>query len=162
MWCCSPFPRSAERWRLSFCLKILLWWDCRAGILSPIEAGVKPQHLLAEDLLLLKEGNCLRDHALAALRGLADRRLAEFEATSLPTLVQMVDNGIGTTLLPTLAIDAGLLRGTQLVTRPLLSDELARKISLIWRRGTGRREEFRLLAKELSARAKMATKPEAR
>ena len=55
-----------------------------------------------------------------------------------------------------------LLRGTQLVTRPLLSDELARKISLIWRRGTGRREEFRLLAKEHSARAKMATKPEAR
>ena len=126
------------------------------------EAGVKPQHLLAEDLLLLKEGNCLRDHALAALRRLADRRLAEFEATSLPTLVQMVDNGIGTTLLPTLAIDAGLLLGTQLVTRPLLSDELARKISLIWRRGTGRREEFRLLAKELSARAKLATKPEAR
>ena len=125
------------------------------------EAGVKPQHLLAEDLLLLKEGNCLRDHALAALRRLADRRLAEFEATSLPTLVQMVDNGIGTTLLPTLAIDAGLLRGTQLVTRPLLSDELARKISLIWRRGTGRREEFRLLAKELSARAKLAKKPEA-
>ena len=125
------------------------------------EAGVKPQHLLAEDLLLLKEGNCLRDHALAALRRLADRRLAEFEATSLPTLVQMVDNEIGTTLLPTLAIDAGLLRGTQLVTRPLLSDELARKISLIWRRGTGRREEFRLLAKELSARAKLAKKPEA-
>ena len=59
-----------------------------------------------------------------------DRRLAEFEATSLPTLVQMVDNGIGTTLLPTLAVDAGLLRGTQLVTRPLVSDELARKISL--------------------------------
>ena len=126
------------------------------------EASVKPQHLLAEDLLLLKEGNCLRDHALAALRRLADRRLAEFEATSLPTLVQMVDNEIGTTLLPTLAIDAGLLLGTQLVTRPLLSDELARKISLIWRRGTGRREEFRLLAKELSARAKLATKPEAR
>ena len=119
-------------------------------------ASIKPQHLLSEDLLLLKDGHCLRDHALTALRRLADQRLAEFEATSLPTLVQMVDNGLGTTLLPTLAIDAGLLRGTNLVTRPLLNSELARKISLAWRRGTGRREEFRLLAKELSARAKVA------
>ena len=121
-------------------------------------ASIKPQHLLSEDLLLLKDGHCLRDHALTALRRLADQRLAEFEATSLPTLVQMVDNGLGTTLLPTLAIDAGLLRGTNLVMRPLLNSELARKIGLVWRRGTGRREEFRLLAKELSARAKVAVK----
>jgi LysR family hydrogen peroxide-inducible transcriptional activator len=119
-------------------------------------ASIKPQHLLSEHLLLLKDGHCLRDHALAALRRLADQRLAEFEATSLPTLVQMVDNGLGTTLLPTLAIDAGLLRGTNLITRPLLNSELARKVGLVWRRGTGRREEFRLLAKELSARAKVA------
>jgi LysR family hydrogen peroxide-inducible transcriptional activator len=88
--------------------------------------GIKPQHLLREDLLLLRDGHCLRDHALAALRRLADQRIAEFEATSLPTLVQMVDNGLGTTLLPKLAIDGGLLRGTNLVTQPLLSAELAR------------------------------------
>jgi LysR family hydrogen peroxide-inducible transcriptional activator len=119
------------------------------------EGGIKLQHLLGEDLLLLKDGHCLRDHALAALRHLADRRLAEFEATSLPTLVQMVDNGLGATLLPTLAIDAGLLQGTHLVTRPLLSSQVARKISLVWRRGTGRRSEFQLLAKELTERARL-------
>jgi LysR family transcriptional regulator, hydrogen peroxide-inducible genes activator len=122
------------------------------------ESGVKPQHLSGEDLLLLKDGHCLRDHALAALRRVADQRLAEFGATSLSTLVQMVDNGLGTTLLPTLAVEGGLLLGTNLVTRPLLNYELARKISLVWRRGTGRREEFRLLAKELTARAKPAAK----
>jgi LysR family transcriptional regulator, hydrogen peroxide-inducible genes activator len=122
------------------------------------EDGVKPQNLLGEDLLLLKDGHCLRDHALAALRRLADRRIAEFEATSLPTLVQMVDNGLGTTLLPTLAVDAGLLLGTSLITRPLLTDEPARNIGLVWRRGTGRRQEFRLLAKELTQRAKVAAK----
>ena len=76
-------------------------------------ASIKPQHLLSENLLLLKDGHCLRDHALTALRRLADQRLAEFEATSLPALVQMVDNGLGTTLLPTLAIDAGLFAGHQ-------------------------------------------------
>ena len=118
------------------------------------ENGIKPQSLLGEDLLLLKDGHCLRDHALAALRRLANRRIAEFEATSLTTLVQMVDNGLGTTLLPTLAVNAGLLLGTSLITRPLLTDEPARNIGLVWRRGTGRREEFRLLAKELTQHAK--------
>jgi LysR family transcriptional regulator, hydrogen peroxide-inducible genes activator len=114
---------------------------------------VKPQRLWCENLLLLKDGHCLRDHALAACH-LADRRMTEgFEATSLPTLVQMVDNGLGTTLLPMLAVDAGLLEGTNLVTRPLIADEPARKIGLVWRRGTGRRDEFRLLAKEFSKRA---------
>ena len=118
------------------------------------EARVKPERLWHEDLLLLKDGHCLRDRALAVCR-LADRRLTEgFEATSLPTLVQMVDNGLGTTLLPRLAVDAGLLQGTNLVTRPLLSHDMARKIGLVWRRGTGRRNEFRLLAKELAERAK--------
>jgi LysR family hydrogen peroxide-inducible transcriptional activator len=118
------------------------------------EGPVKIQRLWCEDLLLLKDGHCLRDHALAACR-LADRRLTKgFEATSLATLVQMVDNGLGTTLLPTLAVEAGLLRGTNIVTRPLLSDESARKIGLIWRRGTGRRGEFQLLASELAKRSK--------
>jgi LysR family transcriptional regulator, hydrogen peroxide-inducible genes activator len=119
------------------------------------ETRVKSQRLWCEDLLLLRDGHCLRDHALSVCRH-ADRSLTEgFEATSLPTLVQMVDNGLGTTLLPTLALDAGLLLGTNLVTRPLLTDEPARKIGLVWRRGTGRRDEFRLLAKELSERAKL-------
>jgi LysR family hydrogen peroxide-inducible transcriptional activator len=120
------------------------------------EGGIKPQHLLGEDLLLLKDGHCLRDHALAALRRLAERRVAEFEATSLPTLVQMVDNGLGATLLPTMAVEAGLLEGTSLVTRPLVNYQLARKITLVWRRGTGRREEFELLAKELKQRVMQA------
>jgi LysR family hydrogen peroxide-inducible transcriptional activator len=117
--------------------------------------------LSREDLLLLKDGHCLRDHALAACR-LADRRVTEgFEATSLPTLVQMVDNGLGITLLPTLAVNAGLLLGTDLVTRPLLGHDAVRKIGLVWRRGTGRRDEFRLLAKELVERAKLKSKPAA-
>ena len=122
------------------------------------ESGIKPQNLWGEDVLLLKDGHCLRDHALDALRRLAHRSVAEFEATSLPTLVQMVDNGLGTTLLPTLAVDAGLLLGTSLITRPLLTDEPARNIGLVWRRGTGRRDEFRLLAKELTQRAKVAAR----
>ena len=126
------------------------------------EMRIKAQHLWAEDLLLLKDGHCLRDHALAACR-LADRRVSErFEATSLTTLVQMVDNGLGITLLPTLAVDSGLLLGTSLVIRPLFAEEPARKIGLVWRRGTGRRNEFRLLAKELVERVNPQSRAEIR
>ena len=74
----------------------------------------------------------------------------------------MVDNGLGMTLLPMLAVDAGLLRGTNLVTRPMLGDVPARRIGLVWRRGTGRRNEFRLLAKELAERTKPDRQAEAR
>src|SRR5262252_8183528 len=117
------------------------------------ERNIDPQHL-SKDLLLLKEGHCLREHALAACDFTGRRYGDEFEATSLQTLVQMVDNGLGTTLLPELAVDAGLLTGTSLVTRPLQSDGPARQIGLAWRRGTGRRDEFFLFAQELAKRAR--------
>jgi LysR family hydrogen peroxide-inducible transcriptional activator len=117
------------------------------------ERNIDPQHL-SKDLLLLKDGHCLREHALAACHFTGRRYGDEFEATSLQTLVQMVDNGLGTTLLPELAVDAGLLMGTSLVTRPLQCDGPARQIGLAWRRGTGRRDEFLLFAQELAKRAK--------
>jgi LysR family hydrogen peroxide-inducible transcriptional activator len=120
------------------------------------ERRIDPERLRSEEVLLLRDGHCLREHALSVCN-LADRRRTEaFEATSLPTLVQMVDNGLGITPLPQLAIDAGVLRGTSLVTRPLAAEEPGREIAMVWRRGTGRREEFLLLAKELAARAKKA------
>jgi LysR family hydrogen peroxide-inducible transcriptional activator len=120
------------------------------------ERRIDPERLRSEEVLLLRDGHCLREHALSFCN-LADRRRTEaFEATSLPTLVQMVDNGLGITPLPELAVDAGLLRGTSLVTRPLAAEEPGREIALVWRRGTGRREEFLLLAKELAERAKKA------
>jgi LysR family hydrogen peroxide-inducible transcriptional activator len=120
------------------------------------ERRIDPERLRSEEVLLLRDGHCLREHALSFCN-LADRRRTEaFEGTSLPTLVQMVDNGLGITPLPELAVDAGLLRGTSLVTRPLAAEEPGREIALVWRRGTGRREEFLLLAKELAERAKKA------
>ena len=61
------------------------------------ERNIDPQHL-SRDLLLLKDGHCLREHALAACDFTGRRYGDEFEATSLQTLVQMVDNGLGTTL----------------------------------------------------------------
>ncbi len=117
------------------------------------ETSITPQQLACENLLLLKDGHCLREHALAACSLAGGRRTEGVEATSLPTLVQMADNGLGTTLLPALAVEAGLLRGTSLVTRTLISDN-HREIGLIWRKGTGRRHEFHLLAQELACRSR--------
>jgi LysR family transcriptional regulator, hydrogen peroxide-inducible genes activator len=117
------------------------------------EAHISPEQLRDQNLLLLKDGHCLREHALSAC-GLADRRQSEeVEATSLTTLVQMVDNGLGITLLPELAVKAGLTRGTSLVLRPLVGPDAARHVGLAWRRGTGRRAEFQLFARELRRRA---------
>ena len=110
---------------------------------------VPPERLRGEPLLLLKDGHCLREHALAAC-ALRDAAAPEgFEATSLLTLVQMVDNGIGITLLPQMALDAGILRGTGLAAVPLGGLRPSREIGLAWRRGSARRVEFQMLAGEL-------------
>ena len=71
--------------------------------------------------------------------------------TSLHTLVQMVDNGLGLTMLPEMALDAGILNGTNVVARPLKSSNANREIALVWRKNSPRGEEFRLLAEELRA-----------
>lgn len=112
---------------------------------------VPAEALKDENLLLLEDGHCLRDHALAACRLEGARNAQGFRATSLHTLVQMVDNGLGVTLLPKLALDGKLLDGTRLVARPMEDAEAKREIGLVWRRGTARREEFQLLADFLKA-----------
>ncbi len=106
------------------------------------------KHLRGEKFLTLQDGHCLRDQALSAcgLQTSGDDRHA---ATSLHTLVQMVDNGLGITLVPQMAVRAGLLEGTNLVTRPLDTATAYRDIALLWRKGAARSEELQLLGAEL-------------
>lgn len=100
-------------------------------------------------LLLLEDGHCLKDHALAACNRPDLRSGARMLATSLHTLVQMVDNGLGVTMLPRLAIDAGILDHTAIDTRPLASDHDWRTIALVWRKNSPRGPEFMMLAEDL-------------
>ncbi|QIQ86485.1 hydrogen peroxide-inducible genes activator [Erythrobacter sp.] len=102
-------------------------------------------------LLLLEDGHCLREHALAACNRSELRASASMIGTSLHTLVQMVDNDLGLTLLPEMAIEAGILRGTDVVARPVEGDSAKREIALVWRRNSPREADFRLLAEELRA-----------
>lgn len=97
-------------------------------------------------LLLLEDGHCLKDQALSACNRPELRAEATMMGTSLHTLVQMVDNGLGLTMLPEMAIRAGILEHTGVVARPLQSDHAWRDIALIWRRSSPRDKELRLFA----------------
>ncbi len=105
-----------------------------------------PADLAGVRLLLLEEGHCLRSHALAACRAAGDLVEPGFQATSLHTLVPMVEGGIGLTLLPKMAIDAGILRGTGLQLRPLDGPGSGRRIGLAWRPSSPRKDAFLGLA----------------
>src|SRR5678816_3954452 len=78
-------------------------------------------------LLMLEDGHCLKDHALAACNRPELRAGAKMTGTSLHTLVQMVDNGLGVTFIPQMALDAGLLDGTGVESRTLVAEHGARR-----------------------------------
>ena len=112
---------------------------------------IDPAQIDESRLLLLEDGHCLKEHALAACNRPGLRASATMIGTSLHTLVQMVDNGLGVTMLPEMALDAGILNGTNVVARPLKSANANREIALVWRKNSPRGDEFRLLAEELRA-----------
>lgn len=114
---------------------------------------IPPESIDEARLLLLEDGHCLKDHVLAACNRPELRAEATMVGTSLHTLVQMVDNGLGVTLLPQMAIDAGILKNTDIVARPLEAEHPSRRIALVWRKGSPRQKEFRLLAEALAQSA---------
>lgn len=123
-----------------------LWVALPAG--HPLAGGkvIAPEDLPADQLLLLEEGHCLRDHALAACN-LGPRRHGDrFEGTSLYTLVEMVANGLGITFVPEIALSAGLGARDDVVFRPLPSAGPARTLALAWRRSFRREDDIAALA----------------
>ena len=113
------------------------------------DGPVAPGAIDESRLLLLEDGHCLRDHALAACNRPELRAQAAMLGTSLHTLVQMVGNGLGITMVPEMALAAGILEGTGIEARPLASPHAHREIALIWRKGSPREKDFRLLAETL-------------
>jgi len=116
------------------------------------EAGgaMRADDIDEDRLLLLEDGHCLKDHALAACNRPELRAEATMLGTSLHTIVQMVDNGLGVTMLPEMALKAGILDHTGLTARPLDAANPARRIALVWRRASPREKDFRLLAEVLA------------
>jgi len=113
---------------------------------APLGATIDVGAIDENRMLLLEDGHCLKDHALSACNRPELRAHAAMMGTSLHTLVQMVDNGLGVTFVPAMAIEAGILDGTNVAAKPLESDHNFRTIALIWRRSSARESEFQLLA----------------
>ena len=101
--------------------------------------------LQGQDLLLLEDGHCLREHALEACKLRGAEYTVPYQATSLTTVVQMVASGIGITLLPAMAVETGAMNTPGVALTPFSDAAVSREIGLMWRRKTPRRAEFRLL-----------------
>ncbi len=116
--------------------------------------AVPVERLDTAEVILLEEGHCLREHAIEACEraGRGGGRAAggaRIEATSLPTLLQMVEGGLGVTLLPETALRAGILHGTGLVARPFATRVPARTLALAARPSSARGRDLDLLAEFL-------------
>jgi LysR family hydrogen peroxide-inducible transcriptional activator len=116
---------------------------------APLGGSVDAAAIDENRMLLLEDGHCLKDHALSACNRPEIRAHASMMGTSLHTLIQMVDNGLGLTFVPGMAIETGILRGTRVEWKRLRSDHSFRRIALIWRRSSPRESEFQLLATTL-------------
>jgi LysR family hydrogen peroxide-inducible transcriptional activator len=101
---------------------------------------------MAERLLLLEEGHCLREHSMQACKRVDIRNAEGLEATSLLTLLQMVESGLGIALLPGMAVNSSLLSNSDLVAKELASPAPKRIIALVARSSTAHLEEFAALS----------------
>ncbi len=99
---------------------------------------VKIEDLPGETLLLLEDGHCLRDQALAVCSRVDVRESQDYRATSLETLRQMVAAGLGVTLLPTLAASGPFASNRSLATRPFSQPVPSRIVGAVWRKSSTR------------------------
>jgi LysR family hydrogen peroxide-inducible transcriptional activator len=127
-----------ELFRDPFCLA------CRTGTRRVDPENYRFNRLDSDSILLLEDGHCLRDHALAACKIRGAQKVKRFGASSLLTLIEMVDADLGITFLPEMARGSTLLRNTRVKLWPI-NESSYRTIGLAWRKGSRRVEEFKLL-----------------
>ncbi len=105
---------------------------------------VTADHMQSESILLLEDGHCLRGHALSACKIRNLNKVSQFSASSLLTLIEMVEADLGVTYLPEMAKDSPMLKNTNIRTQAMPKNS-HREIGLIWRKGSGRKDEFIML-----------------
>ncbi|NLS02484.1 LysR family transcriptional regulator [Rhizobium sp. P32RR-XVIII] len=119
-------------------------------LLSPLTEN----EVNVDRLLLLEEGHCLRDQALAVCSA-GKRSLVNFGATSMATLLQMVSHDMGMTLIPEMAIATETNRNSIRIV-PFAEPQPAREIGLAWRRSSHRAKEMEALAEAVIAASAIA------
>ena len=117
---------------------------CRKGtkLVDPKRFNIN--RLNPESVLLLEDGNCLREHALSACNISELDKVNRFAAASLHSLLEMVEGDLGVTFVPEMAQGSALLKGTNIATYPVKSGG-HRDIALIWRKGSNHGESYRTL-----------------
>jgi LysR family hydrogen peroxide-inducible transcriptional activator len=133
----------------------------RAGHRLAKRKRLREGDLEGEPMLLLTEGHCLREQALAACSARGLDELTDFRASSLATLIEMVSGGEGVTLLPELSVAVEAKR-SDLAIVPFEAPVPFRTIGLAWRSASGRAAEYALLAESLIPAARSASKPRGR
>jgi LysR family transcriptional regulator, hydrogen peroxide-inducible genes activator len=112
--------------------------------------GASLDFLKDDRLLLLEEGHCLRDQALAFCELRQASNIDTFGASSLSTLVQMVANGLGLTLLPEISVPVETRHGEVRLMR-FVEPEPSRIVGLAWRTTSPRRRDFEAVAELILA-----------
>lgn len=125
--------------------KMVIHKDLSNKIIEPIDYQLLPD----ESIFLLENEHCITGHAISACQLSTTAKVNPFAATSLHTLVQMVNSRLGTTFLPQMAIDAGILRNTDLKIIEPPGDAPYRDIGLVWRQTTSRIMTFRTLGLDI-------------
>ena len=125
-------------------------------------ATIEQKDLFAERLLLLEEGHCLRDQALSLCHAAGANQADDFRASGLATVVQMVVNGYGATILPELAlpVEAGAHSGLRVV--PFAKPSPSRTIGLAWRGSSTRQADFAEFGRFVMAAREAARGPAGR
>jgi len=117
---------------------------------NAIRTPIKYDDLPDESVFLLEKEHCLTEHAVSACQLTSKEKINPFSATSLHTLVQMVANGMGTTFIPQMAIDHGLIENQNLVVVEPPEQQAHRHIGLVWRPSSSRVNTFNQLAQVVS------------
>jgi LysR family hydrogen peroxide-inducible transcriptional activator len=112
--------------------------------------------LKGREMLLLEKGHCLQLHALSSFSGIGLNEDESFSATSLSTLVAMVEEDLGITLLPKLAVDGGISKGHRLHLGDV-AGAIPRDVALAWRKSSANADIYRAVGQCLQrAREKLA------
>jgi LysR family hydrogen peroxide-inducible transcriptional activator len=114
---------------------------------------IRIQDLHGETLLLLEDGHCLRDQALAVCSHASMQEKQDFRATSLETLRQMVATGAGVTLLPELATHGAYRHARGVVVRPFARPAPLRKIGGVWRKTSARHAAIAAVCAQIALHA---------
>lgn len=137
-------------------LETLALFDDPFMLVVPSAAGANgpaltPESALSGDsLLLLEEGHCLRDQALSVCGAPRLESRRQYGASSLSTIMQMVANGFGATLLPAMALPIELRPDMPVRLYRFNEPEPSRSIGLVWRKTSPRRPDFEALGRIFS------------